>query len=58
MLVAGLISTGMHLLDVQRDLVGSVFAKGPAVGTVDGRYNVLVAGGDAVPTAWAFAPTA
>ena len=49
MLVAGLISTGMHLLDVQRDLVGSVFAKGPAVGTVDGRYNVLVAGGDADP---------
>ena len=47
MLVAGLISTGMHLLDVQRDLVGSVFAKGPAVGAVDGRYNVLVAGGDA-----------
>jgi polyisoprenyl-teichoic acid--peptidoglycan teichoic acid transferase len=46
MLVAGLVSTGMHLLDVQRDLVGSVFAKGPAVGTVDGRYNVLVAGGD------------
>ena len=46
MLVAGLISTGMHLLDVQRDLVGSVFAQGPAVGTVDGRYNVLVAGGD------------
>ncbi len=47
LLVAGLISSGMHLLDVQRDLVGSVFAKGPAVGTVDGRYNVLVVGGDA-----------
>jgi LCP family protein required for cell wall assembly len=47
LLVAGLVSTGMHLLDVQRDLVGSVFAKGPAVGAVDGRYNVLVVGGDA-----------
>jgi LCP family protein required for cell wall assembly len=47
LLVAGLLSTGMHLLDVQRDLVGSVFAQGPAVGAVDGRYNVLVLGGDA-----------
>jgi LCP family protein required for cell wall assembly len=47
LLVAGLISTGMHLMDVQRDLVGSVFSKGPAVGAVDGRYNVLVLGGDA-----------
>jgi LCP family protein required for cell wall assembly len=47
LLVAGLVSTGMHLLDVQRDLVGSVFAKGPAIGAVDGRYNVLVVGGDA-----------
>jgi LCP family protein required for cell wall assembly len=47
LLVAGLISTGMHLLDVQRELVGSVFATGPALGTVDGRYNVLVVGGDA-----------
>lgn len=46
LLVAGLISTGMHLLDVQRELVGSVFATGPALGTVDGRYNVLVVGGD------------
>jgi LCP family protein required for cell wall assembly len=45
--VAGLLSTGMHLLDVQRDVVGSVFAKGPSVGAVDGRYNVLVLGGDA-----------
>jgi len=47
LVVAGLVSTGMHMLDVQRDLVGSVFAKGPALGTVDGRYNVLVVGGDA-----------
>jgi LCP family protein required for cell wall assembly len=47
LLVAGLVSSGMHLLDVQRDLVGSVFAKGPAIGAVDGRYNVLVVGGDA-----------
>jgi len=47
LVVAGLLSTGMHLLDVQRDLVASVFAKGPAVGAVDGRYNVLVVGGDA-----------
>jgi polyisoprenyl-teichoic acid--peptidoglycan teichoic acid transferase len=47
LLVAGLLSTAMHLLDVQRDLVGSVFAEGPAVGAVEGRYNVLVLGGDA-----------
>jgi LCP family protein required for cell wall assembly len=47
LLVAGLVSTGMHLLDVQRDLVGSLFAQGPAVGAVDGRYNVLLLGGDA-----------
>jgi LCP family protein required for cell wall assembly len=46
LVVAGLVSTGMHLLDVQRDLVGSLFAKGPAVGAVDGRYNVLLLGGD------------
>jgi len=47
LLIAGLLSTAMHLLDVQRDVVGSVFAKGPSIGTVDGRYNVLVLGGDA-----------
>ena len=47
LVVAGLISSSMHLLDVQRDLVGSVFAKGPSLGTVDGRYNVLIVGGDA-----------
>jgi LCP family protein required for cell wall assembly len=47
LLVAGLLSTGMHLLDVQRDVLGSVFAKGPSVGAVDGRFNVLVLGGDA-----------
>jgi LCP family protein required for cell wall assembly len=47
LLVAGLLSNGMHLMDVQRDLVGSLFAQGPSVGAVDGRYNVLLLGGDA-----------
>lgn len=47
LLVAAMVSTGMHLLDVQRDVVGNVFTAGPAVGEVDGRYNVLVLGGDA-----------
>jgi LCP family protein required for cell wall assembly len=47
LLVAGLLSTAMHMLDVQRDLVAALFSQRPSIPAVDGRYNVLLLGGDA-----------
>jgi LCP family protein required for cell wall assembly len=47
LVVAGVVSTGMHLMDVQRDLLTALFSQRPSVPAVDGRYNVLLLGGDA-----------
>lgn len=47
LLTAGPLLYGAHLVDAQRGLIASVFADGGGAGTVDGRYNVLLLGGDA-----------
>lgn len=49
-LLLGVAFTGLQTfgaLGAQRDLVATMFAGRPAIGSVDGRYNVLVLGGDA-----------
>jgi LCP family protein required for cell wall assembly len=45
--VAGVLSTAMHMLDVQRDVMAALFSQRPSIPPVDGRYNVLLLGGDA-----------
>ena len=44
---AGPMLYGAQLVGAQRDLIGSVFGQGTRSEAVDGRYNVLLLGGDA-----------
>jgi len=47
LVTTGPLTYGAVLLQAQRDLIGRVFATGPALPPVEGRYNVLLIGGDA-----------
>lgn len=44
--VAGGLLFGAHLVAVQRDLVMTLFGDGTATASTDGRFNVLLVGGD------------
>ena len=58
-LVAVLASTllfSAHVVAVQRDFIVSVFGDGPAAEAVDGRYTVLLLGGDSGATRWGLRP--
>jgi len=44
--VAGSLLSGAHLLGVQRQFIGTMFGDGIATAATDGRYNVLLLGGD------------
>ena len=44
---SGGLAYGAYLLNVSRSAFGSIFASGPALDPVDGRYNFMVMGGDA-----------
>ncbi len=58
-LVAVLASTllfSAHVVAVQRDFIVSVFGDGPAADAVDGRYTVLLLGGDSGATRWGLRP--
>ena len=46
-LTSGSLSYAAYLTNVARGAVGTIFAGGPAIDPVDGRYNFLVMGGDA-----------
>lgn len=50
--VAGTLLFGAHLVAVQRNFVLAVFGDGQATGAHDGRYNVLLAGGDSGAGRW------
>ena len=54
--VAGALLFGAHMIGVQRDFMISMFADGDAVGAHDGRYNVLLMGGDAGAGRWGLRP--
>lgn len=45
--VAGSLLFGAHVVGVQRDLMITMFGDGAVVAAKDGRYNVLLLGGDA-----------
>jgi len=44
---SGTLGYGAYLLNTGRNAIGSIFASGPDMKPVDGRYNFLVMGGDA-----------
>lgn len=50
--VAGSLIFGAHLVGVQRDFVISTFGSGEATAANDGRYNVLLVGGDSGKGRW------
>lgn len=54
--VAGALLFGAHVVGVQRDFMLSMFGDGDAVGASDGRYNVLLMGGDAGAGRWGLRP--
>lgn len=46
-LTSGSLGYGAYLVNTGRNAIGSIFAGGPDMKPVDGRYNFLVMGGDA-----------
>src|SRR3954451_3644397 len=47
---------GAHLVGVQRDFIQTMFGSGDASGAHDGRYNVLLMGGDSGNDRWGLRP--
>lgn len=54
--VAGALLFGAHVVGVQRGLMISMFANGEASGANDGRFNILLMGGDAGAGRWGLRP--
>jgi LCP family protein required for cell wall assembly len=54
--VAGSLLFGAHLVGVQRDLTLSMFGNGAVSDSHDGRYNVLLMGGDSGAGRWGLRP--
>lgn len=54
--VAGTLLFGAHLVGVHRDFVVTVFGADEVTGTHDGRYNVLLMGGDSGAGRWGLRP--
>ena len=54
--VAGTLLFGAHLVGVQRDLVFAMSGDGVVSDAHDGRYNVLLAGGDSGAGRWGLRP--
>ena len=46
-LSSGTLGYAAYLLNVGRNAIGSIFASGPSIDPVEGRYNFLMMGGDA-----------
>jgi polyisoprenyl-teichoic acid--peptidoglycan teichoic acid transferase len=54
--VAGTMLFGAHLVGVQRDFVIALFGDGEVTEATDGRYNVLLLGGDSGAGRWGLRP--
>lgn len=54
--VAGALLFGAHLVGVQRDFILTMFGDGAASGAHDGRFNVLLLGGDSGADRWGLRP--
>ncbi|HET6698655.1 MAG TPA: LytR family transcriptional regulator, partial [Nocardioidaceae bacterium] len=50
--VAGTLLFGAHVVGVQRDFIATMFGDGQASDAHDGRYNVLLLGGDSGSDRW------
>lgn len=46
-ITGGALGYGSYILNTGRDTIQNVFASGPSMDPVDGRYNILLMGGDA-----------
>lgn len=54
--VAGTLLFGAHLAAVQRDFIVTMFGNGEVTGAHDGRFNVLLLGGDSGAGRWGLRP--
>ena len=54
--VAGVLLFGAHLVGVQRNFIVTMFGDGEASSSTDGRYNVLLIGGDSGADRWGLRP--
>jgi len=54
--VAGTLLFGAHLVGVQRDFILTMFGDGKVTDAHDGRYNVLLMGGDSGAGRWGLRP--
>src|SRR4051794_4447970 len=54
--VSAVLLFGAHLVGVQRDFIQTMFGSGDASGAHDGRYNVLLLGGDSGVDRWGLRP--
>ena len=54
--VAGTLLFASHVVGVQKDFMGAMFTNGAAVDAHDGRYNVLLLGGDSGSDRWGLRP--
>jgi LCP family protein required for cell wall assembly len=54
--VAAVLLFGAHLVGVQHDFIKTMFGSGDATGAHDGRYNVLLMGGDSGDDRWGLRP--
>lgn len=56
MTVAGALLFSAHLVGVQRSFIATMFGSSDVVGAQDGRYNVLLMGGDSGEGRWGLRP--
>ena len=54
--VAGSLLFASHVVGVQKDFMGAMFTNGAATAAHDGRYNVLLLGGDSGADRWGLRP--
>lgn len=54
--VAGTLLFGAHIVGVQRDFIVTMFGDGKVTGAHDGRFNVLLLGGDSGAGRWGLRP--
>jgi LCP family protein required for cell wall assembly len=54
--VASVLLFGAHMVGVQRDFIQTMFGSGDASGAHDGRFNVLLMGGDSGVDRWGLRP--
>jgi LCP family protein required for cell wall assembly len=54
--VAGTLLFGAHLVGVQRDFIVTMFGDGEVTGAHEGRFNVLLMGGDSGAGRWGLRP--